>query len=65
MEIEKKRRKTRWSFHSFEIGNTKTVKRHELANFRSALNAWNKNNSAIGYDYSVLPNDMVCITRIS
>lgn len=40
-------RKTRWSFHSFGIGNTKTVKRHELANFRSALNAWNKNNSAL------------------
>jgi len=57
------RRKTKWSLHSFNIGDEKTIKKHELANFRSSLSVWNKENDKIEYDYMDLAGDMVKVWR--
>jgi len=61
--MEKIKRKTKWSLHSFNIGDEKTIKKYELPNFRSSLSVWNKSNPKIEYDYLDLANDMVKVWR--
>lgn len=64
MEQEtKKYKKTKWSFHAFNIGDEKVMKKHELANFRSSLSVWNKSNDKIEYDYMDLAGDKVKVWR--
>jgi len=66
MEETKKIRKTKWSFHLWNIGETKTMPRHELPLFRSALSVWNnkEGNQRIDYDYTNTVQT-VTVTRIS
>lgn len=59
--MEKLRRKTKWSFHLWNVGDKKNILRHELPNFRSALSVWNNTdgNHKIEYDYELLGTKVV------
>jgi hypothetical protein len=64
--MEKIKRKTRWAFHSFAIGDTKTFNAVDMPKFRSALSVWNKENplSKISYDYENAGKN-ITVTRIA
>lgn len=68
MEQKTKRRKTKWSLYEWQIGDTKQMARHELANFRSSLSVWNNTEGNERIDYTHTVNEAkstVTVTRIS
>jgi len=53
-------RQTKWSLHSFKVGDIKKFPHIDLPKFRSALSIWNKNNPTdkIKYKHEIIGNNV-------